>query len=475
MEMSYKLITFKTLKHYISKKDVKKIRTLFDRFHTIDLAHLFNQLKKPEDLLFVFRTCHADHTASLFSHLSNEQQERLLHIFTDKQLVQLLKDSYQDDIADFLSDLPANLVSKILRVTDPSLRQEINTLLNYKNGTAGSIMTTEYITIPETYRIAEALDKIRTIGKEKETIYSNFVTDENRFLKGILTIEDVVFHDGASMVRDVMKKDFIFCSVHQDQEEVSQLFQRYDLAVMPVLNESNHLVGIITIDDVVDVIEKEASEDFLKMAAIQPLEDSYRLTNPFTLVKKSIPWVLGLMVVGAISTLTINQFQGTLENVLILTAFIPAIMNTGGNTGNQSIAIITRAIAVKDISSKDLRFVFHKEFKIASLTAVVTALFTFSFIFLELITGFIRLPEEMNMVMYEPIWWTYILRISGLVSLTLLLSILISKMLGAMLPLMALKLNKDPAVMSSPFLTTLVDFSSLLIYFLLANFVFNFF
>ena len=473
--MSNKLITLNTLKIYIHKKDVIRIRHLFEKLRIIDLATIINQLKHPEDLLFIFRTCSSDHTAELFSHLSSEQQENLLHIFSDKQLVDLINHSYQDDIADFLSDMPANLVTRILKVADPSIRQDINNLLNYKPGTAGSIMTTEYVTISETFTIGQTLEKIRKVGRDKETIYSNFIIDEKRFLKGIIYIEDVVFHEPNISVLDVMNREFISCFVHTDQEEVTQLFKRYDLSVIPVLNESNHLVGIITIDDIVDVIDKEASEDFLKMAAIQPLDDNYRQSKPNAIVMKSVPWIFGLMVLGAISTFTINQFQGTLESVVILTAFIPGIMNTGGNTGNQSVAMITRAIAVKEISIHDFAFVVRKEIRVALLTAILTSVFAFAFIFIQLASGFIRLPLDMAVPMFGQDWWFFIIRLSGLVSLTLFIAIIISKMLGSLVPLLALKLKKDPAVMSSPFLTTLVDFSSLLIYFLLANFLFNFF
>ena len=473
--MSDKLIQLNTLKLYIRKKEIKKIRLLFTKHEIIDLASLVNHLKNPQDIIFIFKTCSSDHTSELFSHLSASQQENILHVFTDKQLVELLNNSYQDDIADFLQDLPANLVSRILKVADPTLRSEINHLLNYKPGSAGSIMTTEYITIAENLSIGETLEKIRKTGRDQETIYSNFVVDANRFLKGIIYIEDVVFHEPNQLVSDVMNKEFISCFVHTDQEEVSQLFKRYDLSVMPVLNESNHLVGIITIDDIVDVIEKEASEDFLKMAAIQPLDENYRQSKPNAIVMKSVPWIIGLMVLGAISTFTINQFQGTLESVVILTAFIPGIMNTSGNTGNQSVAMITRAIAVKEISMKDFGFVVKKELKVALLTACLTSLFAFGFIFIQLASGFIRLPLDMDLPIYQQAWWFFITRLSGLVSLTLLVAIIISKMLGSLVPLLALKLKKDPAVMSSPFLTTLVDFSSLLIYFLLANFLFNFF
>ena len=211
------------------------------------------------------------------------------------------------------------------------------------------------------------------------------------------------------------------------------------------------------------------------MAAIQPLDENYRQSKPNAIVMKSVPWIVGLMVLGAISTFTINQFQGTLESVVILTAFIPSIMNTGGNTGNQSVAMITRAIAVKEISIHDFAFVVKKEIRVALLTSILTSIFAFAFIFIQLASGFIRLPLDMAVPMFAQDWWFFIIRLSALVSLTLFIAIIISKMLGSLVPLLALKLKKDPAVMSSPFLTTLVDFSSLLIYFLLANFLFNFF
>lgn len=471
--MSSKLIQIKTLKQYLKQKDVKKLRALFDRFHIIDLATLVNHLDHPEDLLFIFRTCNSDHTAELFSHLSTEQQEKLIHIFTDKQLIDLLNHSYQDDIADFLSDMPANLVSKILKVADPSLRQEINILLNYKPNSAGSIMTTEYITIPENSTIGEALEKIRKTGRDKETIYSNFIVDQNRFLKGIIYIEDVVFHESNQLVKDVMNQDFIFCQVHTDQEEVSQLFKRYDLSVIPVLNESKHLVGIITIDDIVDVIEREASEDILKMAAIKPLEDSYKATSPIDIAKKSLPWILGLMVIGAISTITINQFESVFQQVIVLTAFIPLIMNTGGNAGNQSIAIITRAIATHELSEKDTKLIVNKELVTATVMAIITGIFSFVWISLLLSIGIIKFQS--NATLYSSDWFFDIMNVAGLVAATLFFSVFIAKLFGSLLPLLALKIKKDPAMMSSPFLTTIMDFSSLLIYFVLANFLFNFF
>lgn len=473
MKMKTPIISVQTLKRYLNQNSVEKIRHLFDRYPMIDLAHLVEQIKDPQSLVYLFRTCKADHTAELFSYLSSDQQSHLIHSFTDKQILSLLSSSYRDDIADFLEDMPANLVSRILKVAPAELRNDINLLLNYQPGTAGSMMTTEYITIPEHFTIKETLIRIRQIGKNKETIYSNFIVDDKRFLKGIIYIEDVVFHDDEMKVSAVMNQDFISCDVHTNQEEVAQLFKRYDLSVIPVLNESKHLVGIITIDDIVDVIENAASEDILKMAAIKPLDDSYRSTSPLEITKKSLPWILGLMIIGGISTITINQFESIFQHVIVLTAFIPMIMNTGGNAGNQSIAIINRAIAVGELTSHDIKVVVKKELQTASLMAIITATFAFVWINFLLISQIIRF-NAMTAAYTFP-WFLEIFRVAGLVSLTLLIAVIVAKLLGSLLPLFALKIKKDPAMMSSPFLTTIMDFSSLMIYFLLANFLFNFF
>jgi magnesium transporter len=471
--MNQKIVTIKTLLSYLKKNDIKKIRKLFDRFPIVDLAHLMNQLTEAKDLVYIFRTCNSDHTAELFTYLSSEQQANLIHSFTDKQLLKLLTSSFTDDIADFLEDMPANLVSRILKVADAELRQDINLLLNYKPGTAGSIMTTEYLTIPETFTINQTLDRIRKIGKNKETINSNFIIDEKRFLKGVIYIEDIVYHEGEAKVIDIMNQDFISCFVTTDQEEVAQLFKRYDLSVIPVLNESQHLVGIITIDDVVDVIEKVASEDIFKMAAINPLDDSYRASSPLDITKKSLPWILGLMVIGAVSTVTINQFESTFQRVIILTAFIPMIMNTGGNAGNQSIAIVTRALATKEITIDDTKLIIKKELLTALMMGSMTALFSFFWIIILLVSGIVRFSTSIASLSWP--WFIETMRISGLVALTLFIAVFFAKILGSFLPLIATKIKKDPAIMSSPFLTTIMDFSSLLIYFLLANFLFNFF
>ena len=471
--MTNKLISFQTLKRYLQQKDVQKIRRLFDQYPMIDLAHLINQIPQPEHLLFIFRTCKSDHTAELFTYLSAEQQSNLIHSFTDKQLLTLLTNSFRDDIADFLEDMPANLVSRILKVADTSLRQDINLLLNYKPGTAGSIMTTEYITIPEQATINEALAKIRQIGKQKETIYSSFVVDDKRVLKGVVYIEDIVFHQGDVKVQTIMNQDFISCKVTTDQEAVAQLFKRYDLSVIPVLNESNHFVGIITIDDIVDVIETEASEDILRLAKVNPLEAPYNQSSAKMIANKSIPWLVLLLILGALSGFILNQFEEAFQRVAILAAFIPMLMDTGGNAGNQSATLVIRGIALNEIGTQDLKRVFLKESRVALLVGLAIASFGFLWITGLISVGFLKY-DTLNPAGTWP-WLGEVIRISGVVSLTLFFAILIAKTVGSILPLIAIYFKKDPAVMASPFVTTIVDVSALLIYFFLANFLFQLF
>lgn len=462
-----------SLPFLIRDKNIQLIRQRFDLVPLVDLADEVDALEDPKDILFVFKTCSNAVTAELFSYLSSLTQERLLQLFTDKQIVDLLNHSYSDDVADFLGELPANLVQRILKNVDASYRDEINQLLRYKEGTAGSIMTPEYITLSKDASVDTALTKIRKIGREKETIQSLFVIDSKRYLIGILTLEDLVYHSGDTSLSSLISDDFQTCHVHTTQDDVVNLFKRYNLTVLPVLNETNRLVGIITIDDVLHVIEDIASEDILKMAAINPLKDDYKATSSWMITKKSIPWILGLMMIGSISTFAINQFESTFQSVIVLTAFIPMIMNTGGNAGNQSVALITRALATHELSLKDILYIIKKEFTTATIMAITTAFFAFIWIGILLTTQFIRF--ENITVLYSLAWFSSVAQVSGLVASTLLLSVFVAKLLGSLLPLLAVKIKKDPAIMSSPFLTTIMDFTSLIIYFLFANYLFNFF
>ncbi|MFA5235875.1 MAG: magnesium transporter [Bacilli bacterium] len=471
--MEKETLTLEQLLHCIHAKDVPALRQLFETYEPVDVAEICDEIDEVADLLFIFKTVKSDYTSELFAYLTDDQQAKLINLFNDKQLMELIQSSYTDDIVDFLIDMPANLVSRVLNVSDKTTRAEINSLLNYKEGTAGSIMTTEYVLFPNNFTVADALARIRAVGRDKETIATSFVVDDKRILIGVVYIDDLIYSEPETKIIDIMNRDFIVTTVNADQEEVAQLFKRYDLNVMPVLNDDQRLIGIVTIDDVMDVIDKEASEDILKMAAINPLEESYTKSSVTTLAKKSLPWLLVLMILGAFSTIILNRFEHAFEQVVILSAFIPVLMDTGGNAGNQSSTLITRGIALKEIDKHDFRHVLFKELRVALLVGLAVAAFSFLWIFVEISTGI--LVYDIGAAAFTGAWFLAISKIAGLVSATLFFAILISKMVGGSLPLLALAIKKDPAVMSSPFVTTIVDVTALLIYFFLSSYVFNLF
>jgi magnesium transporter len=469
--MSKDNFTITYLLQLIKDKNVLELREFCESNEPIDIAELAEEIEDPKDLLFIFKTVKSDFTAEVFTYLSSDQQEKLLTLFTDKQLIELINSSYTDDIVDFMIDMPANLVTRILRISDSDTRRDINHLLNYKEDTAGSIMTTEYILLPHSFSVEEALTRIRKVGPDMETIYTSFIVDSKRLLIGIIDIEDLLFADPKALITDIMEKDFITTNVNTDQEEVAQLFKRYDLTVMPVLNDDQRLIGIVTIDDVIDVIEQETSEDIQKMAALNPLDVSYNRSSVAVLAKKSAPWLLVLMVLSVFSSIILNRFEASLEQVVILAAFIPMLMDTGGNAGSQSTTLITRGIALKEIELSDFKRVFLKEMRVSLLVGLAVGLFSFFWISFQIMTG---------ILIYEPgPWpWTWpwigeVAKLSGLVAITLFSAIVIAKVFGGMLPLIATKLKKDPAVMSGPFVTTIVDVSALIIYFLLSTLFFS--
>jgi len=471
--MDNERLSLDVLLDIIHGKKVIELRELCDTYEPIDVAEVADEISDAADLLFIFKTVKSDFTAELFAYLNAPQQQKLINLFTDKQLMELIQNSYTDDIVDFLMDMPANLVSRILDISDKNMRADINNLLNYKEGTAGSIMTTECVILPNNFTVADALARIRKVGRDKETITTSFIVDEKRLLVGTVGIDDLIYAEPEVKVIDIMNPDVITTTVTADQEAVAQAFKRYDLNVMPVLNDDKRIIGIVTIDDVMDVIDQEASEDILKMAAIAPLEDSYTNSSAVTLAKKSIPWLLVLMVLGAFGSIILNRFEHAFEQVVILSAFIPVLMDTGGNAGNQSSTLVTRGIALNEIEKKDFGHVIFKELRVALLVGLGVAAFSFLWIFFEIGIGI--LVYNTGSAPFSGPWFIAISKIAGLVSMTLFCAILISKLVGGALPLLAVVLKKDPAVMSSPFVTTIVDVSSLLIYFFLSSFVFQLF
>jgi len=454
-------INIAQIEELIDNKNVVELRKIFETIDIIDIAEVCGEMEVSK-LLFIFKTVKSEYTAELFTYLSEEQQENLIKTFSDKQLAELLNNSYTDDIVDFLEDMPANLVTRVLSATSKDARLDINKLLNYKEDTAGSIMTTEYVEIPLDYTVKEALKKIKKVGQDAETIYSTFVIDKKRNLVGVLYLEDLVLANDDDKVEDIMNKEFKTANVNQDQEDVAQTFKRYDITSLPVLNNEKRLIGIITIDDVMDVIEKETNEDIAIQAGMTPLETEYLKTGVFTLAKKRVTWLLLLMISATFTSMIISKFENALTSVAVLSAFIPMFMDTGGNSGGQTTSLITRSLATREVTTKDYGKVIWKEFRVALITGFAVSVCNFLWILFELTVGLVSnsSPDVSN--------W----QIALLVSLTLFCTIIIAKCLGASLPMFAQKIKLDPALMSGPIVTTIVDATSLVIYFILCTKVF---
>ncbi|MCH5179702.1 MAG: magnesium transporter [Erysipelotrichales bacterium] len=456
------IISLDALLEIINNKQVAKLRELFETSEIIDIAEVCDEIEDISKLLFIFKTVKSEYTAELFTYLNEDSQAKLINLFSDKQLTELITNSYTDDIVDFLEDLPANLVTRVLKASPKEERNDINKLLNYKEDTAGSIMTTEYVEISSDLTVKEALAQIKKVGQDAETISSTFVIDKKRNLVGVLYLDLLVLTDEDTPIKDIMNEEFHTANVHDDQEAVAETFKRYDLTVLPVLNNEHRLIGIITIDDVIDVMEKETSEDIAIQAGMQPLEDEYLKTGVFTLAKKRIVWLLFLMVSATFTSMIISRFEDSLKAAAVLSAFIPMFMDTGGNSGGQTTSLITRGLATKEVTTKDYGKVIWKELRVALVTGLVVATFNFLWIFLELTIGLVSNSGTI------PNW-----QVAGLVALTLFSTIIIAKCLGASLPMFAQKIGLDPALMSGPIVTTLVDATSLLIYFLLCTQIFR--
>lgn len=458
------------LEELIKTRQVEKLRSLFETIPTIDLAEVANDVGDIRDLVFIFKVVKSDYTAEFFTDLSSEVQEKLVHLFTDTELVTLLNASYTDDIVDFMEDMPSNLVSKILKVVDKKTRTDINRLLNYKENTAGSIMTTEYIELGNDISIKEAIEKIRAIGQDAETIYTIFVIDKKRNFVGTIDLDQFVFSKPEQILDEIADKAAITVGVNTDQEDVAAIFKRYNLTAIAVLNEDQRLTGIITIDDIVDVMEKEATEDMSKMALVTPLEDSYMQTGVVKMALKTTPWLVALMVLAVFSSMVLSSFQDVLASLAILSVFIPVLMDSGGNSGGQTIALMIRGIAVGEFGPKDYLKILWKEFRVSLLVALMTCTFAFLWFTAEMYLGIISYAPEgiVGMALFlERI------KISGLVSITLFVTIIISKLLGVTIPMIVKSLKLDPALISAPFITTVVDVSALLLYFFICTQIFH--
>lgn len=478
--MENELISTKQIETLIDQRRVKDIRNLFEIIPSIDLAEACNDIEDVKKLVFIFKTVKSDFTADFFTELSPETKQELIDVLSDAQLADVLESQFTDDIVDDLEEMPANLVTRVLKNVGKERRTTINKLLNYKENTAASIMTTEYMFLLNNLTADEAIETIRVRGKGKETIYTLFVMDKQRNLIGTLDLDDLIFAKGNEKISNIMNLDFVTVNVDDDQEEVANIVKRYDLNAVAVLNNDGRLVGVVTIDDIVDVIEEETTEDISKMQMVSPLEDSYLQTSVFQMAKKCVPWIIVLLILGTFSSLVLSKFENQIQKVVILSAFIPVLMDTGGNAGGQTIALMIRGLALKEFGPKDFWKIIRKEAVSAAIIALCVGIFAFIWFTIEQYTGIVSntLGGIENATIWNGACWTTTFaisafKVSALVAGTLTIGVFISKMVAVLLPMGAAAIKKDPAIVSQPLLTTIVDVTSLLIYFGFASILFT--
>lgn len=469
-----KKLTTKSIEKLLNENKYREIKEVFEKFHEADIADVCNSIEDPTKLITIFRIVKSEHSSEFFSYLNQDIQENIIKSMSDKDVATLVEGGATDDIVDFIEDMPANVVKKVLQNCSKEDRKIINKLLNYKEGTAGSIMTTEFIEFNESLKVKDAITKIREIGPDAETIYTIFVRDEKRKFLGTVDLDDLIFAKPNQKLEAILKPSFATCVVNTDQEDVAETVRRYDLNAIPVLNDDNRLIGIITVDDIVDVIQEEANEDISLQAGVTPLKQSYLETPVFKMALKCIPWLMFLLVIDVFSSMVLSKFQGVLSMFAILAAFTPTIMDAGGNAGSQTSALMVRSIALNEFKPKQSFKIIWKEIRIAAITALFTSVFAIVWFMIEMYVGLVVYPVNASSFTAAELFETR-LAISLLVSLTLFVTIVIAKLVGCVLPLFVNAIHKDPALMCGPFITSLVDVSSLLIYFGVFELLKNFF
>ena len=442
---------FELLTELLRKKKWQELKELLTEMNEQDIAELFMELEE-RDLTLIYRLLPKELAAEVFVNMEPEYQEMLIRAFSDTELREVLDELYVDDAVDLIEEMPASLVKRILRHTDPDTRKSINEILRYPEDSAGSLMTIEYVDLKRSLTVADAFTRIRRTGVDKETIYTCYVTDSKRKLKGYVTVKDLLLADETATIREIMEDNVISVNTHEDKEVVADLFQKYDLVVLPVVDRENRLVGIITVDDAIDVLQEEITEDMELMAGITPTDKPYLKMGVFENFKKRIPWLMLLMVSATFTEKIITHFEGALTACVALTAFIPMLTGTCGNCGNQSSSTIIRGLSLGEIEFRDTLKVVLKEFLIALVCGIALAIVNFA-----------------KLMIFDDIGW----QVALVVSVTMIAAVVFAKVVGSILPVIAKKIGFDPAVMSSPFISTIVDAVTLLIYFAIASSVLN--
>ncbi len=435
----------------LQNKNWKALKEILDEMNEQDIAEIFMELEERE-LTLIYRLLNKELAAEVFVNMEPEYQEQLIRAFSDSELREVLDELYVDDAVDLIEEMPSSLVKRILKHTDPETRKSINEILKYPEDSAGSIMTIEYVDLKRSMTVSDAFMRIRRTGVDKETIYTCYVTDSKRKLKGVVTVKELLLADENATIREIMEDNVISVNTSEDKEIVADLFDKYDLLALPVVDKENRLVGIITVDDAIDVMQEEVTEDMELMAAITPTDKPYLKMGVFENFKKRIPWLMLLMVSATFTEKIITHFEGALTSCVVLTAFIPMLTGTCGNCGNQSSSTIIRGISLGEIEFKDTFKVVFKEFLIALVCGLALAIVNFA-----------------KLMIFNNIGW----RIALVVSITMIAAVVFAKVVGSVLPVVAKKIGFDPAVMSSPFISTIVDAVTLLIYFFIASSLLN--
>lgn len=431
----------------LGEKKFSQLKQLLSEMNPVDIAGILEEMPQ-ESLPLVYRLLPKELAAEAFAEMDKDLQEILIQAFSDKELQEVLDELYLDDAVDIIEEMPANVVKRILRQTKPEVRKKINEILHYPEDSAGSIMTIEYVDLKKDMTVEDAFSRIRAIGVDKETIYTCYVTNQDRKLEGLVTVRELLLSPKTAVIGDIMQTHVIAASTLDDKEAVANQLQKYDFLALPVVDQEYRLVGIVTFDDAMDVLQEENTEDMEMMAAITPTGKPYLKTNTVELWKKRVPWLLLLMVSATFTGKIIQAYESALAAQVVLTAFIPMLMDTGGNAGSQTSVTIIRGLSLGEIRMSDLFKIIWKETRVAILCGLTLSLANFS-----------------KMMLLDRVG----LSVSLVVCLTLVVTVTIAKITGCVLPIAAKRIGFDPAVMASPFITTIVDALSLIVYFNFAS------
>ena len=436
----------------VKSRRIAQLRELLESVNSADFPSLFEELDD-EDMVVIFRLLTKDKASDVFVELDPDQQEKLINNFTDKELKVVVDDLFMDDTVDLIEEMPSSVVKRIVKNIKPTDRKVINELLKYPEDSAGSIMTTEMIELKENMTVDKAFQIIKDTGIDKETIYICYVVDNSRKLIGTVAIKDLLVSERDVIIKDILEENVISVLTTEDKETVAKMFDKYNFMALPVVDTEKRLVGIVTIDDAIDVMQEENTEDFEKMAAMKPTEDTYFKTSVFTHAKNRIVWLLFLMLSSTFTGLLLERFQSAIAAVPLLVAFIPTIMDTGGNCGSQSSTLIIRGLALDEIKLSDIFKAIWKEIRVSFMIGAALALVTGLRIFLQ----------------YDGIHNDQSIKIAFIVGVTLMATAMIAEIMGCVLPMLAKRLKLDPAIMASPLITTVVDLCSMLVFFSIAT------